>query len=215
MSHSHYRLKRIGITGGIGSGKSTLSSCLARLGYPVFDADHLLTRVVQQPSVQNQLTALLGVNAFESDANGHKTYNRAWVREQVFADAQKRTALEGIVHPAIFGEFDAICKALEQVAGGVWVFYEAALIFESRRESHFDAIVSVCAEEKARRERLEQHRRLSQENVSAIIAAQVTDRERRAKSNFLIENSGSKVELADRALELVNSLRQFFHPKSR
>lgn len=215
MTHTHFSLKRIGITGGIGSGKSALSSCFAKMGYPVFDADRLLMKVVQQLSVQSQIVALFGPNAFVSDADGNKVYDRAWVREQVFADAQKRTALERIVHPAIFCEFDTICQALEKTAGGIWVFYEAALIFESGRESHFDAIISVCAEEKTRRERLEQHRKLSQESVSAIFAAQVTDRERRAKSNFIIENNGSKVDLVDRASELVNSLRQFFHPKSR
>lgn len=215
MSHSHYSLKKVAITGGIGSGKSALSECFSKMGYPVFDADRLLASVVQEPSVQMRLTALLGANAFLSDAEGHKTYNRAWVREQVFADPQKRTALEGIVHPAIFNEFDRLCKSLEKTAAGIWVFYEAALIFESGRESQFDAIVAVCADEKTRRDRLAQHRRLSQESVSAIFAAQISDQERRAKSNFVIENTGSKAELAERALELVVSLRQFFHPKSR
>jgi dephospho-CoA kinase len=215
MSHSHTSLKKVAITGGIGSGKSALSECFAKIGYPVFDADRLLTSVVQQPSVQTQLTALLGSNAFISDTEGRQTYNRTWVREQVFADTQKRIALEGIVHPAIFNEFNSLCRNLEKTAGGIWVFYEAALIFESGRESNFDAVVAVCADEEIRRARLVQHRKLSHENISAIFAAQVTDRERRTKANFVIDNSGSKVELSERALELVVSLRQFFHPKSR
>jgi dephospho-CoA kinase len=214
MSRPHYGLKKIAITGGIGSGKSALTSCLAQIGYPIFDADCLVAKVVQLPEVQNQLCALLGSSAFEIDSEGNKVYNRVWVRDQVFADSAKRTALERILHPAIFAEFEDICRSIEKNAGGVWVFYEAALIFESGREAQFDAVVAVCADEKMRRERLERHRSLSSHSVSAIIAAQVTDQVRRSKANFIIENSGSKSDLTERAAELVESLRQFFHPKS-
>lgn len=214
MSRPHFSLKKIAITGGIGSGKSSLTSCLSQIGYPVFDADRLVAKVVQLPEVQDQLCALLGSSAFEIDSEGNKVYNRAWVRDQVFTDPAKRTALEGILHPAIFAEFENICRSIEKTAGGVWVFYEAALIFESCRETQFDAVVAVCADEQMRRERLERHRSLSSHSVSAIIAAQVTDQVRRSKANFIIENSGSKADLTERAGELVESLRQFFHPKS-
>lgn len=214
MSRSHYRLKKIAVTGGIGSGKSALSAVLSQMGYPVFDADRLVTQVVQRPQVQQQLIALFGPSAFLSDSDGMRSYNRSWVRDQVFANPAQRAALEAIIHPALFQEFDSICQQLERTAGGVWVFYEAALIFESSRESNFDAIVAVLADEQTRRDRLALHRNLSQENVSAIFAAQVSDHIRRSKANFIIENNGSKADLVGRAAELIECLRQFFHPKS-
>lgn len=214
MTRTHSHLKKICITGGIGSGKSAFVRVLGQLGYPVFDADRLVDNVVLQPQVMQQIVTLLGEDSYLRDPQGERTYNRAWVRDQVFSDPSKRTRLEGIIHPALFLAFDEICKQIEINSGGVWVFYEAALIFESGRESQFNATVSVVADEPTRLQRLQRHRNLSNENVSAIIAAQVSDHVRRARSNFIIENNGSLDDLVLRATELTQALRQFFHPKS-
>ncbi|MEY3903935.1 MAG: hypothetical protein RL189_3241, partial [Pseudomonadota bacterium] len=122
--------------------------------------------------------------------------------------------LESIIHPALFRKFESICGQLNSLSGGIWVFYEAALIFEAGREKEFDAVVSVVAPDEVRRARLSQSRGLPQQTVSAIFSAQVTDQVRRAKSHFIIENSDDSQPLRHSALQLVENLRNFFHPQS-
>lgn len=211
---SQGHLKKIAVTGGIGSGKSTLVRELSRLGYSVFDADILVGQVVQDPTVQSKIIGLLGDEAFSTDDKGQKVYQRQWVRDRVFSDAQARKSLEGIIHPAIFARFATICDQLSKLVGSVWVFYEAALIFESQREKDFDAIVSVVASEQVRRERLSKSRGLSDDTLAAIFSAQVSDETRRKKSHFIIENSNHAAGLASEAIMLVENLRNFFHPQT-
>lgn len=214
MSRHRHPLKRIAVTGGIGSGKSTLVRALSQFGYPVFDADRLAAEVVLQPEIKSKIEELFGAGAYATGDTGDLTYQRAWVRDQVFADEFKRKSLESIIHPALFKNFEDICRRLESIAGGVWVFYEAALIFEAGREAHFDAVVSVLTPEHERRMRLKASRGLTDEVISAIFAAQVSDHVRRSRSNFVFENEGSESDVPRRSLELVEDLRQFFHPKS-
>ncbi|MEN9808704.1 MAG: hypothetical protein RLZZ488_271 [Pseudomonadota bacterium] len=210
----HGRLKKIAVTGGIGSGKSSLVRELALLGYPVFDADVLVAQVVLEPEVRQQITSLLGDQCYATDENGQVVYQRRWVRDRVFADEPARRSLENIIHPALFHKFESVCEQLNLLAGGIWVFYEAALIFEAGREKQFDAVVSVIATEEVRRARLAHSRSLPQETVSAIFSAQVSDQVRRAKSHFIIENSDDSRPLGQSALQLVQNLRNFFHPQS-
>lgn len=207
-------LKKIAITGGIGSGKSSLVRELSALGYPVFDADRLVSEVVCEAPVQQQICALLGDEAYAADESGILVYQRAWVRDRVFNDPVARKSLEKIIHPALFLKFDFICHQLQALAGGVWVFYEAALIFESGRERDFDAVVSVVAAEDVRHARLSKARNLPVETINAIFAAQVSDDVRRAKSHFVVENSANSSSLASLALVLVQDLRNFFHPRN-
>ncbi|MFZ9519148.1 MAG: dephospho-CoA kinase [Silvanigrellaceae bacterium] len=208
-------LKKIAVTGGIGSGKSTLVSELAAFGYPVFDADQLVSRVVLQEHVTTRIISLLGEGAYVQDAGGAKVYQRSWVRDRVFGDAALRSSLEAIVHPEIAKLFNSICSQLEERAGGIWVFYEAALIFEAGREEDFDAVVSVIASDEVRKARLLKSRKLSVETLSAIFSAQVGDDQRRQKSNFVVENSAGIAELKNETLVLLSNLRNFFHPQSR
>lgn len=210
----HGRLKKIAVTGGIGSGKSSLVRELALLGYPVFDADILVAQVVLEPDVRQQITALLGEQSYGTDEHGQAVYQRRWVRERVFADERARKSLENIIHPALFQKFESICGQLNSLSGGIWVFYEAALIFEAGREKQFDALVSVIAPDDVRRKRLAHSRGLPPETVSAIFSAQVTDQVRRAKSHFIVENSDDSEPLSRAALQLVQNLRNFFHPQS-
>lgn len=211
----HGRLKKIAVTGGIGSGKSRLVSELAALGYPVFDADVLVSQVVLDEKVISRIVGLLGSDAYETADSGQVVYRRAWVRERVFADPALRKGLEAIIHPAIFARLTAICDQLQKICGSVWVFYEAALIFESGRKKDFDAVVSVVAPEEVRRERLLKSRKLSQDELTAIFSAQVSDELRRSESDFIVENSQESESAAPQALALIENLRHFFHPQRR
>ncbi|NBW81268.1 dephospho-CoA kinase [bacterium] len=207
-------LRKIAVTGGIGSGKSTLVSELAAFGYPVFDADILVSKVVVQDHVVSLIKSLLGEGAYIRDANGLTVYQRGWVRDRVFGDSHLRSSLEDIIHPELAKMFADICSRLEEQAGGIWVFYEAALIFETGREKDFDAVVSVVATDELRKSRLMKSRKLSEETLSAIFSAQVGDDLRRTKSHFVVENSGELADLRSQTPKLLDSLRNFFHPQS-
>lgn len=215
MTRHSGRLKKIALTGGIGSGKSSFARVLTEFGYCVFDADKLVSEVVLQDEVRQQVIQLFGDDSYISDSSGSFIYNRALVRERVFSDPHLRSELEKILHPRLFSAFDLRCRDIELVSGSVWIFYEAALIFEQTREGYFDAVVSVLAPEEVRRQRLKTSRQLPDQTISAIFAAQVSDHVRRAKSTFILENDGDVADFPKLTLELLENLRQFFHPKSR
>jgi dephospho-CoA kinase len=215
MTRHSGRLKKIALTGGIGSGKSSFARVLSDFGYCVFDADKLVSEVVLQDDVRQQLVQVFGDESYTSDSSGNVIYNRPFVRECVFSDPNLRAELEKILHPRLFTAFDSRCREIESVSGAVWIFYEAALIFEQTRESSFDAVVSVLAPEEERRIRLKTSRQLPDHTISAIFAAQVSDHVRRAKSTFILENDGDVADFPKLTLELLENLRQFFHPKSR
>ncbi|MEY4065271.1 MAG: hypothetical protein RIR26_1479 [Pseudomonadota bacterium] len=214
MTRHTGRLKKIALTGGIGSGKSSLARVLSEFGYCVFDADRLVSAVVTEDITRHAIISLLGHEAFTQDSEGKLNYNRQFVRDRVFSEPTLRGELEKILHPRLQSQFELRCREIEATSGAVWIFYEAALIFEQAREGAFDAVVSVVAPEDERRRRLQSSRQLSDDLISAIFAAQVSDHVRRSKSTFIFENSGAVDELPKFTLELLTNLRQFFHPKS-
>ncbi|WP_296682266.1 dephospho-CoA kinase [Flavobacterium sp.] len=173
--------KIIGLTGGIGSGKTTLATYIESLGIPVFIADDEAKKLVQSAEVLGEIKAIFGETIFE---NGQ--LNRQQLAAIVFSNPEKLSQLNGIIHPAVKKQFKIW---LDQNQSDPFVVYEAAILFESGSYQNCDYIITITAPFEDRIARVMQRDNSSREQVLNRINAQWTDEQRTAKSNFIIENS--------------------------
>lgn len=174
----------IGLTGGIGSGKTTLVNYMQSLGIPVFIADEEAKKAMQSPQVLDNVKANFGNAIFE---NGH--LNRQQLASIVFSNPDKLKELNSIIHPEVKRLF-AIW--LDQHKTVPFVVYEAAILFESGSYQNCDYIITVTAALEDRIIRVMQRDNCSREQVLQRINAQWTDEERVLKSNYVIDNTSTQ-----------------------
>ena len=172
--------KIIGLTGGIGSGKTTIANYLASLGIPVYIADDAGKKVMQQQEIIEAIQGKFGFDIVENNQ-----LNRAKLAEIVFNNPDQLKALNAIVHPAVKKDFK---KWVGEHADSSFVVYESAILFESGSYKNFDLILTVTAPLETRISRVLQRDNSNREQVMSRINAQWTDEQRIAKSDFIIEN---------------------------
>ncbi len=177
---------RVGITGGIGSGKSTVCHIFETLGIPVFYADteakHLLNT---DPALRAGVTAIFGPEAYTPEGE----YNRPAVARMAFGQPEKLAALNALVHPAV--EAESRDWHERQAALGVpYTLKEAALMVESGGHLHLDVLIVVTAPEPLRIQRVVQRDGLTEEQVRARIRNQLPEAEKVKWADFLIQNDG-------------------------
>ncbi|MDM4142247.1 MULTISPECIES: dephospho-CoA kinase [Mycobacterium] len=184
---------RIGLTGGIGAGKSALSSTFARRGAVIVDGD-VIAREVVQPGTEG-LAAL--VEAFGSDillADG--SLDRPALAAKAFRDDEARKTLNGIVHPLVGNRRSEIIASVPEDSV---VVEDIPLLVESGMAPLFPLVVIVFADVEVRLRRLVDQRGMAEEDARARIAAQASDEQRRAVADIWLDNSGTPEELARRA----------------
>ena len=177
----------VGLTGGIGSGKSTAAAVLADLGATVVDAD-VLAREVVAPGTPG-LAAIAA--AFGDVLRADGSLDRAALGARVFRDPGERARLEGIVLPLVAARAQ---RRLAAVPAGRVAVYDMPLLVEQRAASRFDYVVVVQAPCEVRLARLE-GRGLGREEALARLASQASDEQRRAVADVVLDNSGTREEL--------------------
>ena len=179
-------MRVVGLTGGIGSGKSTVSAMFRELGAEVIDADQLAREVVEPgtPALEEIGQRFPGV----VDAQGR--LDRAALGARVFADEGERRALEAIVHPRIRAEMTRRTEALAR-AGQKVVLYDAALLIENGLHRGMNGVVVVSAPEAVQRARLAARDGLDDAAISARLAAQLPLADKRAHATWVVDNGGS------------------------
>ena len=180
---------RIGLTGGIGSGKSTVAALLAARGAVVVDADRIAREVVE-PGTPG-LAAVVG--AFGPGVlAGDGSLDRAALAAIVFADPEARARLDGIVHPLVRARAREV---IGQAAPDAVVVQDVPLLVETGQAGAHDLVLVVETDLETRVARLLQ-RGLSEDDARARIAAQATDEQRRAVADVVLDNSGGPEALA-------------------
>ncbi len=184
-------MRTIGLTGGIGSGKSTVSALLAERGAVIIDAD-AITREVQQPGTEvfSAMVERFGEGIVAADG----TLDRAAVADIVFADPEALKDLNGIVHPAVGLETGR--RILEQADTGNLVVLDIPVLVESAGKRDVAVTVVVDVAPTVAVERLVAHRGMREADVRARMARQAAREERLAKADVVIDNSGSPEDLA-------------------
>jgi dephospho-CoA kinase len=177
---------KIAITGGAGSGKSTVARMFAELGAEVLDADQVSREavVVGAPAWQ-ELRRLYGEDYFNPDG----TLNRSRLAQRVFNDPEERRRLEGLIHPLVVQGIMARAAALEG-RGVQLVMVEVPLLYESGREAGFDRVIVVSAPEPERIRRLRERDRRGEAEIRGILQAQWPLKDKVARADYVVDNGG-------------------------
>ncbi|WP_028708216.1 dephospho-CoA kinase [Propionicicella superfundia] len=194
---------RVGLTGGIASGKSAVADLLTRFGAFVIDSDVLAREVVAPGTPGWEAVRRRFGDEVMSPAGGE--LDRAALGAIVFADAAARGDLEAIVHPAVRRR----AREIEAEAGGGIVVHVIPLLVETGQADTFDHVVVVDVPEAVQRQRLMARSGLTADEADARIAAQASRRERLAVAGHVLDNSGTPAELEDQVRTLWDALRRF------
>jgi dephospho-CoA kinase len=191
----------IGITGGIATGKTSLTHALRQLlEAEVFDSDACARDLIgADPEVQRALRHEFGQSIFSEEGS----LDRAKLREIVFNDHNRRRVLEGILHPVIRAQWLALAVDFRNT--NRWLLVDIPLLFERQAERHFDAIVVVACSAQVQRDRLTRVRKLDLSIAEKMIAAQLDLSVKIQKADHVIWNDSSMPHL-DRQAALLASL---------
>lgn len=177
----------VGVTGGIGSGKSIVCRFFHLLGIPVYSADDRAKWLMAyQPELKSQLAAIFGKESYLEDGS----VNRAFLAEKVFSDPENVKKINSIVHPAVAEDF----KIWAENQNTPYVIKEAALLFESGAAKELDAVINVSSPLKIRKTRVQMrdpHR--SEEQINHIINQQMPDEEKSELADYVIKNNDNKL----------------------
>jgi len=185
----------VGVTGGIGSGKSTVCREFAHLGRKVLSADAIAHDLTEgDPSVRRDIHKAFGAEVFAKDGS----LRRKELAALVFRDARKRQRLNSIVHPRVFEVIEKSLLSLSTRSTRPYVVIEAALIFESGMDRWLDYVIVVNAREKTRISRVTHRDHCTNADVRHRIASQMPAGEKAARGDFVIQNDGDRKELRRR-----------------
>ncbi|MCS7072963.1 MAG: dephospho-CoA kinase [Bacteroidia bacterium] len=201
-------MKVIGITGGIGSGKSTVSKIFQALGIPVYSADDAAKELMNNDTeLKLEIIQLLGQDAYAVDGK----LNRAWIAKQVFNNPELLAKLNAIVHPRTKAHFEKWKKQQDPTIP--FVLKEAAILFEANANVGMDAVIYVFAPKILRIQRIYARDGTSRKEVIARMKQQMSENEKRKLSDFVITNNGKHM-LIPQVLKIFSQIQQLPERKS-
>ncbi len=179
-------MKKVGVTGGIGSGKTLVSNIFEHLGIPVYFADPRARELMESSEeIRQGLIALLGPQVYRQER-----LDRSFLARALFSDASLRVQVNALVHPVVFRDFE---RWAEEKKDKPYVVQEAAIIFESGADRILDRVINVYAPVKVRVERVMQRDGRSREEVMARMKSQMSERERQRRADKTIINDGRRM----------------------
>ena len=177
-------MKKVGITGNIGSGKSYVCKMFEKLGIPVFYSDDETKKLYLIPSVKEQIIKRFGEEVYFEDG----TLNRKLLSYHLFKNEEAMKFIESVLYPALNQHFDEWCE--QQTSP--YVLYESAILFEKNYGKYFDKIIFVSAPEDTRLQRVMKRDDCTEENVRSRMRLQMSEETKISKADFVIYNDGDK-----------------------
>jgi len=189
----------IGITGGIGSGKTTAAKYFEKLGFPIYNSDVRAKNIQNNhPEVIQEIKNIFGDEAYTADG-----MNRTYIASQTFNNKEKLMQLNAVVHPAVFEDF----KTWINQQDAKFVMKEAAILIESGSYKDCDIIISVVADKEIRIQRTIERDQLTREEILKRIENQLSDEERKDYSDFIIDNSQDLAYLYNQIEIIVDKIK--------
>lgn len=183
----------VGLTGGIGSGKTTVARMFENLGIPIYLADDEAKRLMRNSKyIKRKIISLFGQESYVDNE-----LDRPFLASRIFKDASLLESMNAIVHPKVRLDFERWLKK----QNSVYVIKESAIIFEQNMQSQYDYIITVTADTKDRIARLLQRDNTSENHIKNIINNQIPDEEKIKNSDFVIVNN----QLEDTQLQVVKT----------
>ena len=183
----------IGLTGGIGTGKSTVSQILKEKKFPVIDLDIISHEVIKFPKVVEKIVENFGKEVLEYNNTGNWIVSREKLGRVIFGNREKRLILNSVMHPEILRIMRE--KILECKKENKIIFVEIQLLFEVQWEKEFDYILLVSAEKETQIKRILARDKRSKEEALSIINSQMPLDEKKKRSDYVIENDGNIQDL--------------------
>ncbi|MGG5507399.1 MULTISPECIES: dephospho-CoA kinase [unclassified Myroides] len=188
----------VGLTGGIGSGKTTVAKLFEKHGIPIYIADERARAIMDQSAVVNAVQQIFTTSVITE----HGTLDRLKIKQLVFDHKEQLDKLNQIVHPRVKEDFDQWLKKHENEP---IVMKESAILFESGLEKSCDVVVLVVAPEQVRIERVMNRDGISKEQVMKIINNQMKDEEKMGRSQYIIENN-NKISLESDIISIIRDI---------
>ena len=196
-------MKKVGLTGGIGSGKSTVSAYMEKKGIPVIDADKIAREIVKKGSpVLTELSEAFGHDII--DKEGH--LDRKKLASRAFSNAESKNILDRITQKRIYDIIYNRLKKLSLEGNEKIVLIDAPLLFESGLSHLADEIWVVSADLKTRVERVAERDKISREQISRIAENQLDETEKEKKADRVLDNSGTKEQLYEQIERLLKEI---------
>jgi dephospho-CoA kinase len=188
---------KVGITGGIGSGKSTVCQVFSELGIPIYNADFEAKQLYFTDfDLKSELIENFGKSIYLSDNELNKP-----VLRDIIAQEKTRNVLNSIIHPKVFKQFENWVKSQKSP----YVLKEAAILFESGADKTVDIVIGVLADELTRIRRVAHRDNLPIETIKKIIESQIPQDELRKKCNYIIHNNGEE-SITDQVMKIHQDL---------
>ena len=198
----------VGVTGGIGSGKSTVCSILVELGCELFEADRVARDLqLTDPEVIRGIEELFGREIYFRDADGTLGIDRKAIAAAVFSDRSRLEALNALIHPKVFIAFDREVERCRRQGRRI-LCKEAAIMFESGKAGDLDFIVVVAADDELRIDRAVSRGLGNRDEVVRRMQAQWPQERLVEQADFVIWNNGTLDELRARTIELYRQLEE-------
>jgi dephospho-CoA kinase len=195
----------VGLTGGIGSGKSTVAMMFKDEGAHVIDFDYLARRVVEPDKpAWRDIVDYFGPEILSSDG----TVNRSALAKIVFSDDKRRKVLEGFIHPRIFEEKDVLIKAIKRKDPCSVVIVDIPLLFELDLRDMFDKVMLAYVPRAIQIRRVLKKGALRREEVEKRLNAQIPIEEKRSLSDYVIHNEGSIKDTRAQVREIIRELKE-------
>ncbi len=193
---------KIAITGGIGSGKSSVSDYLEKKGYTVLRADLIAKELMAQDvQIKKKLIEEFGEESYSDDK-----LNTKYLAANVFTNEENVQKINSIVHPPVMKKIDELTK--EIFKNNDIVFIESALVYEANLEDFFDYVMLVLADEKIRIARIISREKVTEEQVRVRMQFQIPDEEKKDDADFVLDNNTTLQELENRVEFLLILIRQ-------
>ena len=180
--------KLVGITGGIGSGKTTFSNHLKKLGYVVHESDVVVSEIYKNP--KKKFLSFIK-EKISQDATDHYKINKAEIANVIFSDNKIKKLLERRIHKEVQISREAFIKKYTKKKKKI-IFADIPLLFENRLEKSFDSVICIISSKKNRTKRILKNKKFTKENLKKIFKAQTTDKERKKRSQIIINNNKTK-----------------------
>lgn len=188
---------KVAITGGIGTGKTTISNMFADKGVPVFNSDEIAKKIMNTNSLlKNEIVTAFGDKVYDKNK-----LNKEYLSDVIFNNESLLKKINSIVHPYVADEFNSWIEEQDSK----YIIYESAIIFENQAEDFFDKIICVTASEEDVISRVMKRNNFSVDKIKSIINKQLPNGAKIQKSDYVIENTNIS-KLSDKVLEIHNDI---------
>lgn len=195
-------LRKIAVTGGLSSGKSTVCEMLSKLGAYVVSADEIVHRLLSpKTQIGKKIIDLLGSDVLNGDQ-----FDRTKIAKKVFSQKDTLHALEQVLHPAVIDEIETLYQHIKDQGKHALFIAEIPLLYESDSEKYFDAVIAVISDDELCKKRFQSKAYYPDEEFEKRMARQWDMKRKAAKADFTITNNGSLEDLNKNVIKLYQEL---------